>query len=224
MPVLMPDDGLLTVLNIFSTDSVGDQLRLIGVMRDVIDRADYPGWVSSTLHEDVLSPGSANLIQWRSREDMEARNATDEAFRHRELPIFRELAVTMRLLQTSVIHTSTPEGRNTEIPLDGDATGCTVIELARCRDEDLAPLLEALRHRADRHSGVPGCRGSAVLRGVGTASFDGAFAVHYGRWDSLEAWRRMCHEEHTSDDRVAQFSTDREVSAYQVIHARSAEA
>jgi hypothetical protein len=73
MASISADDGYLTVFNIFDTDTPYGQEQLVEAMREVIDNADYPGWVSSTVHGGQDRLGTANYIQFHSREQLEER-------------------------------------------------------------------------------------------------------------------------------------------------------
>jgi len=72
MPKITADGAHLTVLNLFSTDAPEKQEGLLAAMREIVDSAAYPGWISSTVHSGQDRPGTANFIQWRSSEDLEA--------------------------------------------------------------------------------------------------------------------------------------------------------
>ncbi|MEK8141867.1 hypothetical protein NKH18_02060 [Streptomyces sp. M10(2022)] len=85
MPTISTEDKHLTVLNLFTTDAPEKQESLIREMRKIVDAATYEGWMSSTVHAGVDSPGTANFIQWRSGEDLEKRYSGEE-FKHRTLP------------------------------------------------------------------------------------------------------------------------------------------
>lgn len=75
MPKIAADGKNLTVLNLFSTDSAERQDSLLAAMREIVDSAAYEGWKSSTVHSGQTKFGTANFIQWRSTEDLEARYA-----------------------------------------------------------------------------------------------------------------------------------------------------
>src|SRR4051812_45781017 len=91
MAFISAQDDTLTVLNLFGAKSAAAQERLLTVMRGIIDSADYPGWISSTLFGGVAEHGTANYIQWRSAEDLRNRYH-GEKFQKETVPLFDELS------------------------------------------------------------------------------------------------------------------------------------
>ncbi|MFC0041603.1 antibiotic biosynthesis monooxygenase family protein [Actinomadura rayongensis] len=230
MPTFAADGKYLTVLNLFTTDTDEKQGKLIGAMRDVVDNAAYPGWISSTVHSGKASPGTANFIQWRSGEDLEARYAGEE-FKHRTLPLFREITTSIKLLQTDVVYTQrAPE--QTEIEIGPDRDDFTVIQVIGAVEGGLDDLVEALGAGHAWLSDVPGYRSHTVLRGRAARGLDGPFAVVYSQWDdeaSFTAFRDVSKDEQSSErraatERVEALSTFHDWNTYQVVHTRSAAA
>src|SRR5262245_34452609 len=177
MAFISVDDGYLTVFNVFETDTPAGQDGLLAAMREIMDTADYPGWVSSTLHSGRDALGTANLIQWRSREALEARYG-GQGFKKRTVPRFHQLATTVRLVKTEVVSTqvaATP-GRALEISPDRDDH--TVIIVFGVEPAHQAALVDALARPDAWLATVPGYRSHAILRGV-----DGDTVVKYAQWD-----------------------------------------
>src|SRR4051812_7386210 len=102
MPFINPDDGYLTVINLFKTDTPDRQTRLVKEMKAIVNTAAFPGWVSSTVHRGQDKLGTLNFIQWQSREHLEARYDAD-VFKHRTMPVFLQITTFARLLQTEVM-------------------------------------------------------------------------------------------------------------------------
>ncbi|WP_329136806.1 antibiotic biosynthesis monooxygenase [Streptomyces sp. NBC_01476] len=231
MPKIAADGEYLTVLNLFSTDAPEKQESLLSAMREIVDSAAYPGWISSTVHSGVDQPGTANFIQWRSSEDLEARYAGEE-FKHRTLPLFGEITTAIRLLQNEVVHTlrSPALGGVTEISPTRD--DYTVIEVLKVAEKEQADLVDALGPSQEWLVEVPGFRSQTVLRGLRARGVDGAFVVTYAQWDSKEAYdafRAVPEADRSaarqkSESRVATLATERDSNTYRVVHTRSAEA
>jgi heme-degrading monooxygenase HmoA len=223
MAFISPDDGYLTVLNLFETDSSDGQLRLLDVMREIIDSADYPGWISSTLHGGQDKHGTANYIQWRSLEDLEARYA-GEGFRHETIPLFNELATSIRLLKTEVVFGQRhPSLESVEMsPACADYTVIVVLETV---PENQPELVRTLAQRDEWVTSVPGYRSHSILRGI-----DGTFVVNYAQWDSkklYDAFHHLPEEERPADIQKLRATarplvTARAANTYQVVHTRSA--
>lgn len=229
MPTISTADRHLTVLNLFSTDAPQKQESLLGAMREIVDSAAFPGWISSTVHSGQDEPGTANFIQWRSGEDLEARYAGEE-FKHRTLPLFTEITTSIKLLQTEVTYTRTANGFDGPAQISPDRDDYTVIELISVADADLDELVDALGPGQDWLADVPGYRSHTVLRGLRARGFDGAFAVVYSQWEGKEpydAYRALPARERTAERqkteaRVDALALSRESNTYRVVHTRSA--
>ncbi|SDO12631.1 antibiotic biosynthesis monooxygenase family protein [Actinacidiphila guanduensis] len=229
MPKIAADGEYLTVLNLFSTDAAEKQESLLGAMREIVDAAAYPGWISSTVHSGQEKFGTANFIQWRSSEDLEKRYEGEE-FKHRTLPLFGEITTSIRLLQNEVVHTlQAPElGGTVEISPTRD--DYTVIEVLKVAEEDQAELVDALGPSQEWLAEVPGFRSHTVLRGLRARGLDGSFVVSYSQWadkESYDAFRAQPEAERTaartkSEARVAALATERDLNTYRVVHTRSA--
>ncbi|MBD0707900.1 MULTISPECIES: antibiotic biosynthesis monooxygenase [unclassified Streptomyces] len=229
MPKIAADGQHLTVLNLFSTDAPEKQEKLLAAMREIVDAAAYEGWISSTVHSGQDRPGTANLIQWRSTEDLEKRYAGEE-FRHRTLPLFGEITTSIRLLQNEIAFTQQrPElGGVTEVSPTRD--DYTVIELFGVTEKDQEDLVDALGESRAWLLDVPGYRTHTVLRGLRARGIDGKFVVVYSQWDGKEAYDAFRDrpederpaERRKTDARVAALLTWQEENTYQVVHTRTA--
>jgi heme-degrading monooxygenase HmoA len=233
MPTISPDSGYLTVLNVFRTDSVEKQERLIGAMRQIVDAAAYEGWVSSTVHSGEEKIGTANFIQWRKREDLERRYASDE-FKH-QIPLFAELTTGIKLLQTEVVHTLAHPSLGGRTEIDPQRNDYTVIDILSVDPANLDALVEALIAAPQWLLDVPGFRSQSVLRGKALRGklaqhLDGSFAVVYSQWGSkadYDAYRAVAEADQPTDRRKRQEALDAlvtevESNTYHVAHSRSA--
>jgi heme-degrading monooxygenase HmoA len=229
MPKIAADGEYLTVLNLFSTDAPEKQESLLSAMREIVDSAAYPGWISSTVHSGVDKPGTANFIQWRSTEDLEARYAGEE-FKHRTLPLFGEITTSIRLLQNEVVHTlqNPVLGGETEIsPTRDDYTAIEVLQVA---EENQADLIDAVGPSQEWLLDVPGFRSNTVLRGLRARGLDGLFVVTYAQWNSKEEYDAYVAvpeadkpaARQKSESRIAALATSRDLNTYRVVHTRSA--
>jgi heme-degrading monooxygenase HmoA len=234
MPIISPDSGHLTVLNVFRADAPEKQDRLLDAMRQIVNAAAYEGWISSTVHSGINEVGTANFIQWRRRSDLERRYASDE-FKH-QIPLFTELTSSIKLLQTEVASTRRHPaygGDATEISPDRD--DYTVIEILGVAPENLDELVAALGAAQDWLVRTPGFRSHSVLRGKALRGkraqpLQGSFAVCYSQWDgrqSYDAFRTSPADQQPADRRVTQERLDALVTSvdsnsYRVVHTRSA--
>lgn len=230
MPKITADGAHLTVLNLFATDAAEKQESLLGAMREIVDSAAYPGWISSTVHSGVDKPGTANFIQWRSTEDLEARYAGEE-FKHRTMPLFTEITTSIRLLQNEAVYTHRRPGLGTETEISPTGDDYTVIEVIGVAADDQDELLEALgAAQQEWLDETPGYRSHTVLRGLRARGVDGLFAVVYAQWDdkeSYDAYRATAFGDkpaarQKTDARVAALATWRDENTYRVVHTRSA--
>lgn len=230
MPVINPDDGYLTVLNLFSTDAPQKQEQLLAAMREIVDTAAFPGWISSTVHAGVEWPGTANFIQWRSRADLDSRYDQD-VFKHRTVPLFEEMSTAMRLCPTQVAfslrHPS--QGDVTEISPNRD--DYTVIEVMRVAEDDRTALIAALADAYTWMVDVPGFRSLTALSGDRAHhGIEGSFVLAYSQWSDREAYAafRTAAPADQSDQRrrsqkeLAELVTARDWNGYRVVHTRSA--
>ncbi|MDI3423691.1 antibiotic biosynthesis monooxygenase family protein [Streptomyces luteolus] len=229
MPKIATEDNYLLVLNLFSTDTAENQDQLLTEMRKIVDAASYEGWISSTVHAGVDSPGTANFIQWRSGEDLEARYAGDE-FKHRTLPVFREITTGIRLLQNEIVFTQTRPGLGGPAEVSPDRDDYTAIEVFRVGEADQAELIKLLGEGQDWLVNVPGYRSHSVFKGLRAKFVEGAFAVVYSQWDSKEAYdayRDLAHDQkpkprRSNDERIEELKTESDVNTYRVVHTRAA--
>jgi heme-degrading monooxygenase HmoA len=241
MPFINAEDGYLTVINLFETDTKEHVDQLVSEMRTIVDAASYPGWISSTVHRGQEKFGTANFIQWRGKEDLESRYAGDE-FKHHTVPVFQEVTTFMRLMQTEVESSQcrSAPGDVTEISPDRD--DFTVIEIFGVepagQDELIAVLGAAHAWLAD----VPGYRSRTVLRGIrsrGPGGSDGNlkaigsdndFVVVYSQWDSEEscdAFRALAEDSkpasrRQTEDKLRALVTAVSRNTYRAVHTRSA--
>jgi heme-degrading monooxygenase HmoA len=228
MPKIAADGKYLIVLNLFTTDAAEKQERLLGAMREIVDSAAYPGWVSSTMHSGTDRFGTANLIQWRSTEDLEKRYAGEE-FKHRTMPLFTEMTTSIRLLQNEVAHTfQAPELDGvTEVSTSRD--DYTVIEVFTVAQENQEVLVETLGSDQEWLLKVPGFRSRTVLRGLRARGLEGAFAVSYEQWAdkaSYDAFRTAPQSEQSAErlaaeSRIDDLALTRDSNTYRVAHSRT---
>lgn len=229
MPRITADGSHLTVLNLFTTDTLQKQESLLEAMREIVDSAAYPGWISSTVHSGEDSPGTANFIQWRSTEDLEARYAGEE-FKHRTLPLFREITTSIRLLQNEVAHTRQKSGAPALTEIAPDRDDYTAIEILGVEQEDQEELVRSLGEERDWLDGVPGFRTHTVLRGLRGRGIEGSFVVSYSQWDDKESYDAFVSapesektaERKDNEKRVDELATYRDGNTYRVTHSRSA--
>ncbi|MCT2588464.1 antibiotic biosynthesis monooxygenase [Streptomyces sp. N2-109] len=229
MPKISVEDRHLTVLNLFATDAADKQERLLGAMQEIVDSAAFAGWISSSMHSGLGRFGTANLIQWRNGEDLEARYAGEE-FRHRTLPLFQELTTSIRLLQTEVAFTWRPglPGGAVEVVPGGD--DYTVIEIFKVAEADRDALVEALGEAGQWLEAESGVRSHTVLRGLAARGLEGAFAVSYSQWDGKEAYdafrgvpqSQQSAARRESQARVEALVTSSDWNSYLPVHSRSA--
>ncbi len=229
MPKIAADGQYLTVLNLFSTDAPEKQESLLGAMYEIVDAAAYPGWISSTVHSGVDRPGTANFIQWRSTEDLEARYAGEE-FKHRTLPLFGDLTTSIRLLQNDVVHVLTDPKPGGVIEISPNRDDYTVIEVLTVAQENQDELIDALGPSQEWLLEVPGFRSQVIMRGLRARGLDGLFVASYAQWDSKEAYdafRTSAVNERPaarqrSESRIDALAVERDINTYQVVHTRSA--
>ncbi|MFD9795645.1 antibiotic biosynthesis monooxygenase family protein [Streptomyces sp. NPDC059070] len=227
MPKISSDDKNLTVLNLFSTDAPEKQEGLLGAMREIVDAAAYPGWMSSTVHAGVDKPGTANFIQWRSRADLEDRYDGEE-FKHRTLPLFGELTTSIRLLQNEIAYSQTKSGEGVEIsPQRSDYTVIAVFGVEEKNQDD---LVDALGPSMKFLSDVPGYVSHTILKGIAARGLEGSFVVSYSQWESKEAFDAY---QGTAQDakpaarqdaerRTGSLLTSVDSNTYRVVHTRAA--
>lgn len=228
MPFISEDDQHLTVLNMFITDTRENQDSLLTEMRRIVDTAAFPGWISSTVHSGQDSPGTANFIQWRSKEDLQLRYQ-DDKFQHGTIPLFGEISTSMKLLQTNVVFTDRhPSLAVTEVSPARD--DYTVIEFFGVAEEDQADLVDALGPGQSYLPETPGYRTHSVLRGVGARYYEGSFVVVYSQWDSKESYDAYREQPEADQpdgrlkvrERLDALVTHHEWNSYRVWHTRSA--
>ncbi|MFF8422373.1 antibiotic biosynthesis monooxygenase [Streptomyces sp. NPDC015680] len=224
MPLISPDDGHLTVFNLFETDTVPLQEDVLDAMRDIIDNADYPGWISSTLHAGVDEPGTVNYIQWRSAADLQARYE-GQKFQRRTVPLFHKLARTVRLLKTELAFTQHHPSLDGGIEILPQRDDYTVLIVLDTKPEDQRELLDTLTEPDEWIKTVPGYRSHTYFRGV-----DGTFVVNYAQWESKElydAFHTLPEEKRPAGirngrNRARSLVTGRQANTYRVTHSRSA--
>jgi heme-degrading monooxygenase HmoA len=226
MPTISSD--YLTVLNLFTTDASDKQDRLIGEMRKIVDAAEYPGWISSTVHAGVDKRGTANFIQWRSGEDLEARYAGEE-FRHRTLPVFTQLTDSIRLLQTEVAFSRSHPSLGPATRIVPDRDDYTVIEVFNVAEQDQDELIRALGTDQTWLLDTPGYRSHTVLRGLRGQGVVGSFVATYAQWadkDAFDAYRLFPYERQPENRQKTQarldaLTTRTDWNTYRVVHSRT---
>jgi heme-degrading monooxygenase HmoA len=181
------------------------------------------------VHAGQDSCGTANLIQWRSGEDLEKRYAGEE-FRHRTLPVFREITTAIRLLQNEIVFTQTHPDLKGRIEVSPDRDDYTAIEVHRVAEADQADLIKLLGEGQHWLVDVPGYRSHAVFKGLRAMFVEGAFAVVYSQWDSKESYDAFRGRPHAdkpearraNDERIAELTIDSDSNTYRVVHTRAA--
>lgn len=223
MAFISADDDLLTVLNLFGAHTRAGQNRLLEVMRGIIDSADFDGWRSSTLFGGVDEPGTANYIQWRSAEDLQKRYHGDK-FQNEIVPLFDELATSVRLLQTRVVFSRRhPTLERIEISPERD--DYTVLVVMGVEPENQQELVELFAQSDEWVKTVPGYRSNSILQGV-----DGTFVANFAQWESKEtydAFHLLPEEERPAGvrrmrQRARALLTSRDANTYRCVHTRSA--
>ncbi|CAL9667917.1 antibiotic biosynthesis monooxygenase family protein [Streptomyces sp. Tu 3180] len=230
MPTVSVEDNHLTVLNLFTTDAPEKQESLVQEMTKIVNAAAYEGWMSSTVHAGVDSPGTANFIQWRSGEDLEKRYQGEE-FKHRTLPVFGEITTSIRLLQNEIAYTLTADGPGSQVTICPHRGNYTVIAVHKVQPGDQDELIDALGPGQAGIVDAPGFRGHVVLRGLRARGLEGSFVVSYAQWESKEAYdaHRDLPEEQWPEGRrkaharISAVTTEVDVNTYQVVLTRSAD-
>jgi heme-degrading monooxygenase HmoA len=225
MPFISADDGYLTVFNIFETDTSHGQEQLLVAMRDIIDNATYPGWISSTLHGGQDNPGTLNYIQWRSKEDLEARYA-GKKFRNETVPLFNELSTSVSLLQTEVVFTQRHPTLDGVTEISPNRDDYTVVIIFRLEPENQKVLVDTLAQPDEWLMTVPGYRSHSILRGT-----DDTFVVNYAQWDNkqlYDTFHNLPEDQRPPEVQEVRANaktlvTSRWSNSYRVVHSRSAE-
>ncbi|MEV6823404.1 hypothetical protein [Amycolatopsis sp. NPDC051102] len=165
MAFISAEADILTVLNLFGAKTAVAQEKLLTTMRGSIDSADFPGWISSTLFGGIAEPGTANYIQCRSAEDLQNRYH-GEKFQREIVPLFNELATSVRLLQTKVVFTRRRAGLDT-IEIGPDHDHFTVLAVMGVAPADQQELVDLFSQEDDWLAGFPGYRHRGLHRGAG---------------------------------------------------------
>jgi heme-degrading monooxygenase HmoA len=224
MPFISPDDGYLNVFNLFETETRDGQERVVDEMKKIVDNATYQGWVSSTVHAGLDSPGTLNCVQWRSPEDLEARYA-GARFKNKTVPLFNDLATSVRLLKTEVTSTQHHPSLGGTIEISPDRDDYTVFVLFGVEPENQKELLETLTQPEEWLLDVPGYRSHACLRGI-----DGTFVVYYAQWEGkelYEAYHNLPEHERPADvqkrrSQSRSLLTSWWSNSFRAVHSRSA--
>lgn len=228
MPRISPEDHYLTVINIFFTDARDKQGSLLDEMRSIVDTAEFPGWISSTVHSGQDKAGTLNFIQWRSKADLELRYQ-GEKFRHATIPLFSEMSTKMWLLQTEVVYTQRhPTLTETEVSPARD--DYTVVEIYGVAEDGQQDLVNTLGAEQEYLAGTPGYRSHSVFRGVGARFLEGPFVVVYSQWDSKDAYDSFREQpkaewpvaRRRADAKIGFLKTSYEWNSYRPIHSRAA--
>lgn len=197
MPFINPENGYLTVINLFKTDTPGKRESLVKEMRNVVDTAAFPGWISSTVHRGEDKLGTLNFIQWRGLEDLRARY-DGELFKHRDMPVFQEIMTYARLLQCEVELSQRHPALGPDTEISPDRDDYTVVEILDVTPERQDDLIAAIGAAHEWLTETPGYRSQSILRGVRargpegtkgdlkTLGADNSFVVVYSQWDSKE--------------------------------------
>ncbi|MDH6132645.1 heme-degrading monooxygenase HmoA [Kitasatospora sp. MAA4] len=229
MPFISTEDSHLTVLNLFQTDTPEKQIKLLAAMREIVDSAAYPGWISSTVHAGQDAPGTANFIQWRSGEDLEKRYEGEE-FNHRTLPLFGEITTSIRLLQNEIAFAQRHPSLDGITEISPNRDDYTVIDVYGVEKEDQEDLIDALGASREWLLETPGYRSHTVLRGLRARGIEGSFVVSYSQWndkESYDAYRALSADQQSPEQqktaaRLATLPTWSDTNTYRVVHTRSA--
>lgn len=241
MPFINPENGYLTVINLFKTDTPERVDQLVSEMRVIVDSAAFPGWVSSTVHRGQENLGTANFIQWRGKEDLESRYAGDE-FKHHTIPVFRQITTFLRLMQTEVESSQRHPSLGGVTEISPERDDYTVIEILGVEPADQDELIAVLAAGHDWLVDVPGYRSQSVLRGIRARGPESAggdltaigtdndFVVVYSQWDSqqsFDAFRALPEKDQPAARRATQdkrnaLTTAADWNTYRVVHTRSA--
>jgi heme-degrading monooxygenase HmoA len=222
MPIITPDNGSLTVFNLFNTTDKQKQATLLDAMRGIISQANYDGWRSSTLHAGIQKPCAANYIQWRSLDDLRERYE-GENFKHNTVPYFSDLTTSVHLLKTEVVSVQTAQ-RGTPVEIDPERDDFTVIVLMGCDPADQSELVSLLSRPDEWMREQPGYRSHSILRGL-----EGDMVVNYAQWDDQASYERFHTQperdrpSHDRDMRLRGKSllTSLESNTYEVVFSRS---
>ncbi|MEU1185865.1 antibiotic biosynthesis monooxygenase [Streptomyces sp. NPDC005820] len=225
MPLIKPDDGYLTLFNLFETATTEGQDRVVDEMKKIVDNATYPGWISSTVHAGVDTPGTLNFIQWRDLAALEARYA-GEKFKTKTVPLFNQLATSARLLKTELEFTQHHPDLGDSIEVSPKRDDYTVFVLLNVEPENQKELLDTLAKPDEWLKTVPGYRSHTYFRGI-----DGTFIANYAQWDSKElydAFHTLPEEQRPADVREGRLrarnlATGRFANSFRAVHTRSAE-
>jgi heme-degrading monooxygenase HmoA len=223
MAFISADADLLTVLNLFGAKSADAQERLLTTMRGIIDSADFPGWISSTLYGGVAEPGTANYIQWRSAEDLQNRYH-GEKFQREIVPLFDELSTQVRLIQTRVVFSRRRPGLEA-IEIGPDHDHLTVIAVMGVAPENQDELVDLFSQRDDWLTQFPGYLSNSILRGT-----DGTVVVNVAQWESeaaYDAFHTLPEPERPQEAQEARrkaraLLTSHDFNTYRPVHTRSA--
>jgi heme-degrading monooxygenase HmoA len=240
MPFIDPENGHLTVINLFKTDRPERVDRLVSEMCAIVDTAAFPGWISSTVHRGQRNMGTANFIQWRGKQDLESRYAGDE-FKHHTVPVFHEITTFMRLMQTEVELSQRHPGQGDVTEISPHRDDFTVIEILGVEPADQSDLVSVLGAAHDWLVDVPGYRSQTVLRGIRSRGpkgdgdlraigTDNDFVVVYSQWDgeqSYDSFRALTADEQPAARRKTQdkrnsLTTATDWNTYRIVHTRSA--
>jgi len=223
MPFIKAGDGYVAVFNMFTCDTVEEQVRIVDEMKEVVDNADYPGWISSTVHAAVDSPGTANYVQWRSLADLEARYATAK-YQQGVVPLFQQISTSVVLLKTEAVFVQHHQKLD-HIEIGPHRDDHTVIIVMDCEPENQQALVDALGQRDEWLTTVPGYRSHAICRGI-----EGTFIILYAQWGSKEHYDAFHHlpesERPVEVQEIRAFTdtivTRRRANTYRPVHSRSA--
>ncbi|MFB7297708.1 antibiotic biosynthesis monooxygenase family protein [Streptomyces rubiginosohelvolus] len=224
MAFLSADDGHLNILNWFGTDTPYRHQGIVREMTGIIDNAaEFPGWVSSSLHSGLDAPGTANLIQMNTREAMEARYRREE-MANETMPAFFALTTWFRSVKTEVVFTQTHPDLGGIVEVSPDRDDFTVLALFAADPENQAALVEHLAQPDEWLKSVPGFRSHSVLRGI-----DNTHVAMYAQWESKEAYdafHTIPESERPKEvrDRRARATAlvnSHDSLAYSVVHSRS---
>ncbi len=225
MAYLSVDDGYLNILNWFGTDTPYNNERIVEAMRDIVDNAhEFPGWVSSSVHSGQDVPGTANLIQMRSRDAIEARYKREKMV-EQTMPAFYRWTTWFKSIKAEVVFTQTHPDLGGVVEISAERDDFTVLTLFAADPENQALLVETLAQPDEWLKTVPGFRSHSILRGI-----DGTHVAMYAQWadkDSYDAFHVLPESERPAVVRERRalgqaLVNSHEPHTYTVVHSRSA--
>ncbi|QIS18476.1 antibiotic biosynthesis monooxygenase family protein [Nocardia terpenica] len=241
MPFIDLNSGNLIVVNMFKTDSSDKRDRLLEATNAIVDSADYPGWVSSTVHLGQDKLATLNLIQWKSIEALQEWYA-GEIFKHHDMSVYLEMTTLARLLQSEVaLIQQHPATDSNVVEISPDRDDFTTVEILDVEQRSQRKLIDAISAGHEWLIETPGYRSQSVLRGVlsrsanavrgfQTVETDRSFLIIYSQWaskDDFDAFRTTPEHKKSPVQRAMEIkrnalTASSDWNTYTVVNANSA--